>query len=212
MAIVHCGPACTTEMKNSGQGCGDPVHTYVGAVLDTYEVNGYDDSDFVAIVWDEDAEKVTTVEYASTRGWTYHNGARIDATDEAKAKALVWYRAYYQRITVQDAEHEATLPQPGRTVRSLTTRGKNKGVVGVVQWYGPDKYRRAYESYQPMRVAIIAEGESERRWLPAESVAVVTPEPVDVAAIAARAAVAVPHNWRSALYLGVASVLGRRAA
>ncbi|SFO66239.1 hypothetical protein SAMN05216207_11642 [Pseudonocardia ammonioxydans] len=82
MSITVCGPACTTEIKNSGRSCGDPQRSYVGAVLATYEANGYDDSDFLAVVWDGD--QVTTCEYASTRGWTYHNHATTDATSQAQ--------------------------------------------------------------------------------------------------------------------------------
>ena len=86
MSITVCGPACTTEIKNSGRGCGDPQSSYVGAVLETYERNGYDDSDFLAVVWD--GEQVTTREYASTRGWTYHNAASVDATPQVREAAL----------------------------------------------------------------------------------------------------------------------------
>ena len=42
-------------------------------------------SDFYAVVWT--GERLTSVEYATTRGWTYANGATIDATDEVKAAA-----------------------------------------------------------------------------------------------------------------------------
>lgn len=55
-----------------------------GRVLFTYERNGYDDSDFYA-VYVNDAGEVKTMEYASTRGWTYANGAVADATPEVQA-------------------------------------------------------------------------------------------------------------------------------
>ena len=45
--------------------------TYEGCVLATREVNGYDDSDFVALCWDETEQKVVRVTYATTRCWTY---------------------------------------------------------------------------------------------------------------------------------------------
>lgn len=60
-----------------------PVYetTYEGAVLDVYERNGYDDSDFYAIVWDAEKGQIEHVMYATTRGWTYCNGASIDASE-----------------------------------------------------------------------------------------------------------------------------------
>ncbi len=63
----------------------DPLYmetTYVGCVVAVGERNGYDDSDFIATVWDEDKGQFKTIVYASTRGWTYPNGAKMDAPRE----------------------------------------------------------------------------------------------------------------------------------
>lgn len=69
------------------------VETYRGRVLSMFERNGYDDSDFYAVVWSDEQNKPINVEYATTRGWTYANGAQIDATDETRAK----YENYIRR-------------------------------------------------------------------------------------------------------------------
>lgn len=199
---VYCHPYTTTEDTmaiTTGTPDSDSIETtYAGAVLDVFEMNGYDDSDFCAAVWD--GENVRTVTYASTRYWTYRNNAEVDATEDVIAAATEWYRALYITFAVLDAEEEAEVPSKGRTVRSLTTRGKNKGLVGEVRWYGEDSYAPRYAGITtvPMRVAVKVDGEDKLRYLPADRVEVIDPEPVALTGIIARAMVARPHNWRSA--------------
>lgn len=92
MAIHLCG-GCTTERCNNGQPCNTGALSYVDRVLSRHERNGYDDSDFYALVWDAATQSVKSVDYASTRGWTYHNHAIIDAPAE-----IVTLAAAYQRM------------------------------------------------------------------------------------------------------------------
>ncbi|MEV1294888.1 hypothetical protein [Pseudonocardia sp. NPDC049635] len=192
MPITVCGPACTTDNKNNGRSCGDPQRSYVGAVLGTYERNGYDDSDFLAVVWD--GEQVTTREYASTRGWTYHNHATVDATEQVRVAAEAWYRDRLLAHLVAVAREHATAPRVGRRVRSLTRRGRHVGVTGQIRWIGPDRYRRD----GGQRVGIAVPGEDALRYLPARSVTVLDPEPVDEQRLRGHAATARP-DWRHAL-------------
>lgn len=187
MSIITCGPKCTTEQKNYGFECGDPQLSYIGAVLGTYERNGYDDSDFIAIVWD--GERIRHIRYASTRGWTYHNGVKVDATPEVIAAATEWARDRYITAAIADAETERVTPSKGRMVRSLTKSGKNKGVTGEVRWYGVDDYAsaRTYGYYAPMKVGIKVEGEAKLRYVPANKVEVIDPQPINLHSIVARA-------------------------
>ena len=196
MAITVCGPACTMEIKNSGRRCGDPQQSHAGAVLDTYEHNGYDDSDFFAVIWD--GERVSAREYASTRGWTYHNGASVDATAQVQAAALAWYRRRLVPHLLEIEQAGTTAPRVGRHVRSLTRRGKNVGITGEVRWIGPDRYARDGGE----RVGIAIPGEDTLRFLPARSVAVLDPEPVDEQVLRDYAATARPESWRCALDIG----------
>lgn len=171
MSIYTChGEPCTY-----GYGpCGNSVETWKGCVLWTGEHNWHDDSDFYAVVWDEEAGQTREIEYASTRGWTYHNGATVDADDETRTKA----EAYLARIR---HEHEvirramaAALPAVGKEVRSLTTRGKNKGVVGMVRRIQPDQYRRS--QWAPDVAAIEVAGEDKYRYLPVNRIEVINPD------------------------------------
>lgn len=52
----------------------------VGRVVSLREMNGYHDSDFYATYQSDHG--FNEIEYATTRGWTYANGASIDATPE----------------------------------------------------------------------------------------------------------------------------------
>src|SRR5262245_8797785 len=99
MAISQCDCHSHGVDLNKAIGCKFPILSYEGAVLQTWENNGYDDSDFLAAVWDEDTQKVKSVTYATTRGWTYHNGASVDATNDVLAKAKKWLTlATYKRL------------------------------------------------------------------------------------------------------------------
>lgn len=154
--------------------------SWTGLVLRIGEHNWYDDSDFFALVWDEEQGKIREIEYGSTRSWTYHNGAKVDATDEVRAKAVAWQAEQYFELYVEKAraaaEEELRRIDLGMEVRSLTTRGKNKGVVGTVEWIGNNSYGPG------MRVGIHVDGETARRYIDMDRVERTDlPEDVDAA-------------------------------
>lgn len=130
--------------------------TYEGAVIATYERNGYDDSDFVALVWNEDKQSVISVEYATTRGWTYGNSATIDATEDVLAKAA----AYATGLLVRRMVHDFAKPAVGSQVKSLTTRGKAKGLVGTVTRLQESKY-----GYHGEMIALVEDGDGRSAWV-----------------------------------------------
>jgi hypothetical protein len=137
--------------------------SWTGCVLALGEHNYYDDSDFYALVWDEEKGNVHEVQYATTRGWTYHNTAKVDATPEVIEKATVWQTGVLFEIYVE--KHRAELRKRleqieiGTHVRSLTTRGKNKGIEGTVETIGNSFYGPG------LCVGIHVEGEPKRRFL-----------------------------------------------
>jgi hypothetical protein len=106
--------------------------TFVGAVLDTYERNMRDDSDFYAIVWDEEKQEVRDIEYATTRFATYNHSAHVDATDEVKVKAAAYWRAT-QRATVEASlRRRYAEPHVGAHVKVIRGRKVPKGFHGTV--------------------------------------------------------------------------------
>lgn len=142
--------------------------SYEGCVLRIGEHNWYDDSDFYAMVWDRETQSVKKVTYATTRGWTYHNGAKVDATAEVRELAESWeanrlFGLFYDEMKAEKLEALKELTE-GVEVRSLTTRGKNKGVVGTV-------VRVMKSSYGPGDVAgVLVDGEEKPRWIDTERV------------------------------------------
>lgn len=172
--------------------------SYTGAVLGLFECNGYDDSDFYAIVWDEPTQSIKKVEYRSTR----HAGsgkATVDAIPGFLIPAERILRDRYIDKMTRETEREARRPDMGRVVKSLTTRGKHKGAVGVVKWIGTDAYR-SYPGRPVYRVGIQVDGETKLRYLPLDRVEVANPEPVnadEIAEIAKRKARR--RVWRDAV-------------
>lgn len=112
--------------------------TYEGCVLDTFERNMHDDSDFCAIVYNKEEARVEVVQYATTRGWTYHNTCAVDATPEvvAAAEAVTINRLAEQYI------REWSIPAVGKRVKSKTTRGRYVGCEGVISQIKPSDFNR----------------------------------------------------------------------
>lgn len=113
--------------------------SYAGCVLETRERNYYDDSDFYAIVWDEAARCIKDVDYATTRAWTYNNGAVVDATPEVLAKARAYQAARIFEAWQAKNIAQAQEPTVGKTVTVVRGRKVPLGTVGVVTWVGKGK-------------------------------------------------------------------------
>ncbi len=121
--------------------------SYVGCVLCTRERNYPDDSDFYAVVWDEEKQTCTEVVYDTTR--SYMTGqAVVDATPEVKAKAGAWLKAWaIKRLTEEynrKAEQVAREIAKGDQVRVVRGRKVPKGTEGTVFWKGERRYGVQY--------------------------------------------------------------------
>lgn len=112
-----------------------------GCVLADRERNYRDDSDFYAVVWDEERQAVRTIEWATTRFACTGCGCNIDATDEVKEKA----RRYMHGLAVEEyrtaAAYEAKCVQVGKLVQTVNTRKVPPGTRGQVFWVGTDRFR-----------------------------------------------------------------------
>lgn len=203
MSIRRC-----TEQHPNPPKCESFEETYEGAVLATYERNWHDDSDFYAIVWDEEAGAIKHVEYASTRGWTYHHGATVDATEDAKDKAERKLAEDLYAIALGSTHERASAVAIGKRVRSTTKRGKNVGLTGEVRWM--QEQRSQYGTWsRGWRIGIRpddAEGNG-LRFMNADAVEVLDPEPVDEVAVrrqaeAHAASMRAAGRWRYATRIG----------
>jgi len=156
-------------IANGGRLEGKRVYFYEGCVLTTREENGYDDSDFYAIIWDEKEQCIRRDTYASTR---YAGGghAEIDATPEVREKAAEWNRkALIERMS-KLAEIEANAPRVGKVVEVV--KGKMKGVTGVLGWIGKGPYNNHWKNG---RVGLDTL-DGERVWNSIHNLQVVNPE------------------------------------
>jgi len=153
---------------NPVNGKGEKI-SYVGCVMDTYEHNGYHDSDWYATCWDEEKQKVVDVLYDTTRCGGY-GSAKIDITPDNLRKV---YRYYFNDVRKHYDEHynkaQAMNLRIGDAVRVVSGRKFRRGSEGKVFWLGSvyNEYSRQNEE----RVGIEVNG--ERRFLGAHQVEVV---------------------------------------
>jgi len=153
---------------------------FVGAVLDLQEENGYDDSDFYAVVWD--GENITRVEYGSTR----HAGigsAKVDATTDTLIQAANWLEEWNYNRQKEKSKVAALDPVVGRLVRSTIASGPKAGIEGMIKWRGANKFRTYYakgynkpDDINNQVVGIKVEGKEKLVFINATSVEVLNPE------------------------------------
>jgi hypothetical protein len=114
--------------------------TYVGRVLETYEENGYNDSDFYAVVWDDETNSLIHKQFATTRFYSNGYGAKIDATPEIIEKATAERKTRFLKSAIEKDEETAKTVAKGKMVEINRGR-KNRGIIGEVFWVGnPDKF------------------------------------------------------------------------
>ena len=114
--------------------------SYVGRVLETYEENGYNDSDFYAIVWDDETNSLIHKQFATTRFYSNGYGAKIDATPEIIEKATAERKARFLKSAIEKDEETAKTVAKGKMVEINRGR-KNRGIIGEVFWVGnPEKF------------------------------------------------------------------------
>ncbi|MDR7277643.1 hypothetical protein [Catenuloplanes atrovinosus] len=156
------------------------THTPTTHVLARFEHNGYDDSDFYAIVWD--GHRAGLTEYGSTR---YYGGTNPgpDATAAHHAAARAWILAPLTDQLRADAEAHARALDQGCAARSTTTRGKNHGVTGQIKRLTERRFR----GHATLRALIVIHGTGEQRWMDADRLERTDPEPIDDNAINDRA-------------------------
>lgn len=143
---------------------------YEGCVINTFERNGYEDSDFYAECWDREKQEVVQIEYDSTRcgGGGY---AKIDATKETILEVYRYYKknATYYFDNVYN-EKNAKLVRKGDLVEVVRGRKIPKGTVGKVFWIGTRFNSYNYQDEQ--RVGIEVE-DGTRLFLPLDYVTVI---------------------------------------
>lgn len=126
-----CDPRCSV---------GHFIQSCIGQVVNTYERNGYDDSDFFATVIDPATMETKDICYATTRGWTYNNGASVDAPEELiqlwRAKKEAEQKARADAASAADEAAKAQIPYCGNRVVVTSKRSKLPcGTIGTVVYF-----------------------------------------------------------------------------
>lgn len=185
---------------------------YAGCVLDKWERNGYDDSDFFALVWNEETQATEVIEYATTRGWTYANGATIDATPEVIAKATAYKIKQATAKYVRSSMDEALEPSKGKVCRVVKGRKVAKGSVVTVLGE-PQRSVFGYNNETFNVLVRLADGSMLKTNV--KNLEVTNPEQYHMteAAAAQQAERAVKNsNWRSMPYIGISKRLANALA
>jgi hypothetical protein len=104
---------------------------FVGCVLADRENNQHDDSDFYAVVWDDEKQEIANVTYASTR-FAGGGSCVVDATDEVRAKADAWLMARRIAGMIEDDQRRAAAVAIGKRVVVVRGRKVRVGTEGLV--------------------------------------------------------------------------------
>ena len=130
--------------------------SYEGRVLHWYERNGYDDSDWYALVWDEENGTIKEVLFDTTRCGC-HGYAELDATDEEIIEASKKVCADNRAQAMQIRKGDDVLITKGRKVK--------KGSVVPCFWAGT-RYN-PYSRTEEHRIGVEVDG--ERMFINAEN-------------------------------------------
>lgn len=119
-------------------------NTHDGLCLYEREMNGYDDSDFFMIWWNEETGKPEHYGFASTRGWCYPCFAsHADATPEVLAKFEAWEKQQRAEARERHEEQLRRTPAKGKVLKVVKGRKVPVGTVGVCMWVGDNGWGKS---------------------------------------------------------------------
>jgi hypothetical protein len=124
-----------------------PETTFAGQVLTTREQNFYDDSDFYALVWNEETQQIERIQYASTRYASYGNNAIADATPEVIAKANAYAYRFLRKLLWASFIENLKKPTKGDKVKVIKGRKAPVGTVGTLFWIGQTQTFGGYSAW-----------------------------------------------------------------
>jgi len=132
---------------------GGKEEKYAGCVLNMYEHNGAWDSDYYAVVWDDDSKSVKEVCYDTTRFPSNGSYAEIDCSDATIRKT---YRYFFNKARQMFDENvnESFAKEVFKNDKVVVVKGRKipKGTIGRVFWVGLS-YNR-YSHCKEKRVGI----------------------------------------------------------
>jgi hypothetical protein len=136
------------------------VKSYEGCVLAEYENNGYNDSDFYAIVWDYATDSLKSVLFGTTRAggdW----GCAVDATPEVVSLAKNFKKEQVALDKARLNDLQQGIAEKGKLATIAGVKGKKSSLnnsQGIIFWVGKDSYAPYYDK-DAVRVGIEVNGE-----------------------------------------------------
>ncbi len=118
------------------------MNTSNSVVINTFEINGYDDSDGIALVYDRICKTLSRVTFWTTRGVITNDRLEGYSTEVTPADKFGAMRA----LIKEQLESHSHTPRAGDTVEIFKGRKYPKGTVFVVT--GFSEYRDCYGRVQ----------------------------------------------------------------
>jgi hypothetical protein len=138
--------------------------THIGVCIHDREHNGYDDSDFYMLVWNEEKQYAEEICFASTRGWAYPcYASKPDATKEVMDKYNAWKIARNKAKEDSIKDKELHTPNVGKMVKIIGGR-KYKNLIGKVFYVGKNKF--GYSNRNNLVIGV--ESDSKKFFVPIE--------------------------------------------
>jgi hypothetical protein len=151
-------------------------------VLETRELNRYDDSDFYAIVWD--GEKFRRVVYAST-SWAGELYELVPATPEEREQALAEYARRIREDLLDAIARDARKPELGKRVTVSAPRARNRPRTGEGQVFWTGCVYNRFTREREERVGVVFDDGARAFYAESEVVCIDPENWVDADALAA---------------------------
>lgn len=122
------------------------IESYVGKCIREYEVNGYSDSDFYMVVWDDELNAPKSVLFATTRGYmSIEFSSRVDATPEVLEKYREWNARVESHVRQQERTEKA---KKLRELHSIEVKAAQKNNISIkkLRRYGSIIFIDRYQS------------------------------------------------------------------
>ena len=137
--------------------------SHVGCTLYTYERNGYHDSDWYAVVYNQGTDSIEHIEYATTRFNSDGCSATVDALPEIAEAAHKLLTEENFRVLVE--REKANRQQVKIASKVKIVKGKTaKGNVGFVFWIGA-RQRFGSNEIRKVGVRYSDKRDAEGKWV-----------------------------------------------
>lgn len=156
------------SMKHGGYVWADPK--YNGTILNTFERNGYHDSDFYFRYWNEESQTIESVMYDTTRFGSLWYALKEDATPEVQERVKQYIenrkqqaKEREQRLLQQEAYDAGISLEAYNNLYNVLGAESGNAVIKLLQTYKRGKMRSSFRISLAKQVMDWVDGKSEYR-------------------------------------------------